>query len=205
MNKAQAIAAILALAALLTGPRAVAQQYESAWPDSEPAITSAILSRTSITVRSIEESLKLYRDILGFTPLYNRTGLSDPRLLTFSGLKEGQTMRLVVLRTETDGPAKLNAGYLGLSEIHEADGSLAPLVEPGAAVPTAGAMGLVLIVRDVLDIHAKVKAGGYDILSAPIKREDGRVTQLLMRGPSGERLWLSQGSFPTVFIQKKAG
>ncbi len=117
---------VLARSAFLLGLLSVtsAAEFVSVWPEEEPNITGAIASRTSINVRSIEESLVLYEDILGMTPFYERKGLKDPRLISFSGLKPDQQMRLVVLRTETDVSAKLNAGYIGLAEILDSDGNL---------------------------------------------------------------------------------
>lgn len=182
---------------------AMAQQYQSVWPKSEPEITSAIMSRTGISVRSIEESLVLYRDILGMTPFYERTGLQDPRLVPFSGMTADQTMNLVVLRTETKGSAKLHAGYIGLSEIREADGSIAKLPTITQQQAHFGSTTLMLIVEDTFIVYEKVKKAGYKIISAPKLNEDGSHTQLLMHGPNGERIWITESEMRSPFIGKR--
>ena len=193
------------LAFLLAAPLAApagAQEITSYWPQEEPRITSAILSRTGMTVRDIEASLKLYRDILGLEPFYERSELDDPRLVDFSGLEPGQTLRLVVLRTRTNGPAMLNAGYLGLSEIYDADGRKVELPQQPAGEAVYGSMALLFVVEDTNAIYEQVKAGGYDIISAPERRADGTSTQLLMRGPDGERLWITSSTNRGPFQEK---
>lgn len=181
---------------------AQAQKYiDSPWPEASPNFTGAIGSRTSITVRSIEESLKLYRDVLGMIPFYERSEISDPRLAPFLGIKDGQKMRLVVVRTETDTKEKINAGYIGLTEILNADGSLAALPEhPDNA--HYGPTGMLIVVDDVMETYEKVLAGGFSVISAPIKREDGRNTQLLIKGPDGERLWITDNELRGILIEE---
>ena len=182
----------------------IAQSYESHWPEEEPMITSAIMSRTSISVRSIEESLILYRDILGMTPFYERTELRDSRLPAFSGLTANQYMNLTVLRTETDGADKINAGYIGLAEIREANGSLAKVPEPSDSVSTIGSMAILIVVEDVRSVYEKVVKAGYEVISAPKLRGNESYSQLLIRGPNHERLWITQGELRTPFIRKIA-
>ena len=184
-------------------PVAASAQFEPVWPEAEPEITSAILSRSSITVRSIEESLKLYRDILGMTVFYTPPPIFDPRLVAFSGLKPDQKLRLVVLRTETDGAAKLNAGYLGLAEILEADGTAANLTAARSEPAIYGAIGFLFVVENTREIHDQVVAAGFEVISAPVEKDDGSHTQLLMRGPSGERLWITEGERRSVFLQQR--
>lgn len=172
----------------------------SSWPETEPAITSSIFSRTSLTVRSIEESLKLYEGVFGMSPFYDRPNLDDPRLVPFSNLKPGQKMNLTVLRIETDSPFKVNSGYIGLTEIVEAEGSLAPLPDQSRSAAAYGAATLMFMVPNTMDVHERVKALGYEVISAPTLREDGSRTQLLMRGPDGERLWVGETSNHSVFL-----
>jgi len=170
------------------------------WPTSEPEITSALFSRTSLTVRSIDESLKLYEGVFGMAPFYNRPNLDDPRLIPFSNLNPGQKMNLTVLRIETDGPYKVNSGYLGLTEIVDPDGSLAQLPELTHSAANYGAATVMILVPDILDTYEQVKALGYEVISAPKPKEEGGSTQLLMRGPNGERIWVSQTSNHSVFL-----
>lgn len=170
------------------------------WPAAEPKIQSAIFSRTSLTVRSIDESLKLYRDVLGMTPFYERLNLDDPRLIPFSNLQPGQKMNLTVLRIETNGPHKVNSGYLGLTEIRDVDDSLTPLPELTRSAANYGAATLMFMVPSTMDTYKDVRDLGYEIISAPKQREGGGNTQLLMRGPDGERLWIGETSNFSIFL-----
>ncbi len=196
---------LAALALLELGATAARAQYREleVWPSAEPDIVSAMLWRTGVTVRSIDESLKLYRDILGMTPVYAPATQSDPRLEAFSGLKPGQKLRLLVLRTETAGDAALNVGYLGLAEVLEADGSRAQLKAPARdASARYGQIGILFMVEDIMTIARKVEEGGYTILSKPTKRADGSNTQLLMLGPDGERLWITERRRIPTYLKK---
>lgn len=197
------ISFILASVLAIHSAGVAAQYVVGPWPEEDPEIISAILSRTGITVRDINESLKLYRGILGMQPFYERVGLDDPRLPAYSGMTTNQQMRLVVLRIRTKGDAKINAGYLGLTEISEKDGTITKLPQEHSTGAAYGSLSLMFVVDDVLAIYEKVKAGGYEIISAPDKRENGKISQLLMRGPDGERLWITQGELVAPFIQKK--
>ncbi len=183
----------------------IGQNYSPEWPDTEPQIVSALPSRTSINVESIEKSLSFYRDILGLRVFYERKGLDDKRLVPFSGMKPGQTMNLTVLTTRLKNTENLllNTGYIGLSEIREADGSLMKQPPISPIEPVRGSMAILIMVKDVMAIYKKVTKAGYNILSVPKARENGKgFTQLLMRGPDGERLWISQTHNIAPFIEK---
>ena len=190
------VCTFLALCVSLAAP-ASAQRFESYWPEEEPEITSSVIFRTGLSVRSIERSLAFYRDILGLDPYYVRTNLRDERLTAFSGLTEGQYMNLTVLRTTTDSGATLITGYLGLAEVREEDGSLAALPAMPEGVPAYGTVTLMFLVSDTEDMHRKVLAAGYEVISAPRPKEGGGHTQLLMRGPDGERIWLTESDVRT--------
>lgn len=191
--------AILLFLAFLFGltSQASAQRFESYWPDEEPEITSSVIFRTGLFVRSIEESLKFYHDILGLNPYYVRTHLKDARLPAFSGLSEDQYMNLTVVRTETDSGVSLITGYLGLSEVRNADGSPAVFPEMPEGKPGYGTVTLMFLVEDTLEIYRKVEAAGYEVISAPERIEGGGNTQLLMRGPDGEHIWLTESGLRT--------
>lgn len=194
---------VATLALLMTAACQTQNETQAFWPETEPEISSALFSRTGMTVRSIEESLRLYRDILGLTPFYSRPNLDDPRLIDFAGLKAGQTLTLSVLRIETVGPAQINSGYLGLAEINSADGE--SVVEPATKETgaEAGAMMLMFLVEDMADTYDQILAEGYQIISHPEQRSDGTWSQLLMRGPDGERIWLTQSENRKPFLEKR--
>jgi len=174
-----------------------------AWADTPPEILSAVFSRTGIKVQNIEESLKLYQGILGMTPFYERKNLTDDRLKLYSGLRDGEAMHLVVLRIETQGPLQVNSGYLGLAEFVRPDGTRPKLEQRPSTGREAGGFSMIFLVEDMAETYAKVKAGCYDIISHPKQRADGRWTQLMMRGPDGERLWLTQSYNRTPFLNKQ--
>ena len=193
--------AFLALALGLAAPTS-AQRFESYWPEEEPEITSSVIFRTSITVRSIEESLKFYRDILGLDPYYIRTHIKDARLEPFSGLTEGQYMNLTVLRTRTDSGVTMITGYLGLAEVRNSDGSSAEFPAIQEDAPAYGTVTLMFLVDDTEEMHRKVVDAGYIVVSAPEPLDGGGHTQLLMRGPDGERIWLAESNVRTrPFLQ----
>lgn len=173
------------------------------WVSEPPAITSAVYSRAGITVADMDESLKLYRDVFGMRVLVDRLGKTDARLSAFSGLTDDQSIRLVVLRTETEGIAQLNAGYIGLAEITNSDGTATstktPLVSSGAET---GSIMLMFVVEDIQETWAAVREMGYDIISEPEQRDDGTWSELLMRGPNAERLWVTGRYGRSVLVEK---
>ncbi len=195
----------LVLFCLCSGRLLFGQNYTPNWPEEAPEIVSALPSRTSINVASIEKSLLFYRDILGLRVFYERKDLDDSRLVPFCGMKPGQTMNLTVLTTRLANTEDLllNTGYIGLSEIHEADGT--PIAQPEIPEiePIRGAIAILIMVKDVMSIYKKVVDAGYEVLSAPKEKENGNgFTQLLMRGPDGERLWISPSHNIAPFIKK---
>ncbi len=139
------------------------------------------------------------------TPFYERKNLDDPRLVPFSNLKPGQKMNLTVLRIETDSPFKVNSGYIGLAEIVEADGSLAELPKLSENAAAYGAATLMFMVKNTIETHEQVKTLGYEVISAPKEMENGKRSQLLMRGPDGERIWVGETSSHSVFLKRKEG
>ena len=181
--------------ALAIGSAAHAQTSESErpyWPDEPVVIDSALLSRAGITVRDIDEALSLYRDILCMEVVVDRPRMADPRMPVFLGMQHDQHFRFVILRLKTAGPSHLNAGYLSLAEIRNADGSRYD--HPDTAPVTGsepGSMMLMFIVEDIHKVYAQVQEMGLAILSPPTRRPDGTSSEMLMRGPNGERLWVT--------------
>ncbi|MEM6681099.1 MAG: VOC family protein [Pseudomonadota bacterium] len=196
----------LATTCVLQTHSASAQAQEApppAWADAPPEIVSAVFSRTGIKVQNIDESLKLYQGILGLKPFYERKNLTDERLKLYSGMRDGEAMHLVVLRIETKGPLQANFGYLGLAEFVLPDGSRPKLNQRLSTGREAGGFSMIFLVDDMAETYAKVKAGGYDIISHPSQRENGRWTQMMLRGPDGERLWLTESYNRTPFLMKR--
>ena len=173
------------------------------WPDKEPKFESAFFMRAGVTVRDIDESLLLYRDILGMKVLIDRKGMFDSRLLDFSGLAEGETIRLTVLAPQNNGKAFVNAGYIALSEISDARGQRLPAkanVKTSGSEP--GSIMLQFLVDDTKPIHKKIVDLGYEIISAPSEKPDGTWSELLVRDPNGIRLWITDRYSRTIFLER---
>ena len=82
----------------------------------------------------------------------------------------------------------------------EADDTPARLetIEHGPA--RYGQIGILFMTDDIMTLARKVQTAGYQVLSMPVKRPDGTNTQLLMFGPDGERLWITERPrVPTYF------
>ncbi|MEM9570467.1 MAG: VOC family protein [Pseudomonadota bacterium] len=193
---------LLALAALATACT-THEAAEPFWPESPPDITSALYSRAGITVANMDESLTLYRDIFGMKVVVDRQGKTDPRLSAFSGLLDDQAIRLVILRTETDSAAQLNAGYIGLAQIIDPEGTSRaahPPLQSSGAEP--GAVMLMFVVEDVRAVERQVRTLGYHIISPSEQRADGSRSELLIRGPNNERLWVTDRYPRKVLVEK---
>ena len=145
---------------LLAAPTALTAQDV---PVAEGATVSPV-SRTSLFVRDLDESLKLYRDILGLKPRHEdvHEGPWWNELMGSPG--EDKRLQLVLLQT-TEGEVIGNVGLFQF--IDENDGP--PLHK--APRFQAGDVALIMYTEVILDIYAKVKAAGYTIISPP-KTED---------------------------------
>lgn len=121
------------------------------------------VSRTTIFVSNIEESLKLYRDILGLKPRRESIILEHPFWSEAVGAPgEGKRTKVVVLNNTGIGSEMV--GNIGLFQfIDENDGP--PVYKP-ARVQT-GDIALVMVTQDIFGIYEEVEAAGYTIIAAP--------------------------------------
>lgn len=175
------------------------------WPEDAPGFASATFARAGVTVRDIDESLKFFRDVLGMNVIVDRRAMFDPRLPAFSGLSEDQTIRLTILQPDMEGPAKLNVGYIAISEISDSEGNkLRPRAPVTSTGSEPGSIMLQFLVDDVRIIHDQVVDLGYQIISAPIELEDGRRSELLIRDFNGIRYWITDRYERTLFLEKTA-
>ena len=119
------------------------------------------ISRTSVFVRDIDESLKLYRDILGLKPRMERTLTSElvNALLGTSG--ENKILRVVVLNA-TGGEWVGDVGLL--QYVDENDGP--PVYKPPRV--QTGDVALVFVTADMLPIYEQVRKAGYTIIAPPM-------------------------------------
>lgn len=74
------------------------------------ALTTAI-RRATITTRKMDESLRFYRDVLGFSIWYDQV-VDDPIITRLLGVPPGVAARVCILRAEDDH----DAGMIGLME-----------------------------------------------------------------------------------------
>ena len=129
----------------------------------EDAIVSQV-SRTTIMVRDLEESLKLYRDILGFKPRWDSM-LEGPFWNEVVGTP-GENKRIKVLIMETTGGGGI--GNIGLFQyVDENDG---PPVYKAPRLQT-GDVALILMTNDIHGIYEAVKVAGYTIISPPMTQD----------------------------------
>ena len=155
-------------------------------PDSGPTVFQdgmnvAPLARATIFVRDIEESLKLYRDILGLKPMFDN-------YWTGSGINaimgtEGKELRATVLMAGASVQ-----GNLGIYQLYkDNDGTTEPRQTPDTRI---GDFALVFPTNDIYRLTAAIEAAGYPIVSPPvplIEREEyaEQPVEMMFRDPDG--------------------
>ena len=126
--------------------------------DIPDGFTVTPLMRSTHFVRDVDESLKLYRDILGLRVRFEQTFKSEEwdRILGI----EGKTVRVVHLQSGDYVFANV-AFFQFVGDIQP------PAPDPRTFVKTGDA-ALVFVTNDIFSINEKVKAAGYSIISEPI-------------------------------------
>ena len=115
------------------------------------------LIRTTIGVEDIDESLPLYRDVLGLSVWRDMT-MSGPEVNGIIGT-QGQTVRIVILQS-----ADSTVGNVALFEFSR-PGDVAKVADKrGFGV---GDVALVMNTQDIELIHERVKDLGLTIVSSP--------------------------------------
>ncbi|MDG2321567.1 MAG: VOC family protein [Rhodospirillaceae bacterium] len=164
-------------------------------PVPEGFIVTPVM-RTSIIVRNMDESLKLYRDILGLRPWFEGP-LEGEALNTLVGTT-GKSMRNVIL--QSGDIVHANVGlfeYVG-EETEKPD--IIPEVRTGD-------VAIVFYTNDIFAIHDAVKAAGYTIISRPVAlyRREGSSTQnveMIFFDADGIALNLIQRGVPVEAINE---
>lgn len=126
------------------------------------------LMRSTHFVRDLDESLKLYRGILGLRPRIDRT-LEGERLDAVLGTN-GKPVKLAILQS-----GDLVYANIGLFQFVEEP--IEPYPAPRTYAKTGDA-AVVFLTNDIFGIHEKVKAAGYSIVSPPLvlfPKEDSAV------------------------------
>jgi catechol 2,3-dioxygenase-like lactoylglutathione lyase family enzyme len=175
------------------------------WPSAETKLSGSIAWRTTIVVRDVEESLKLYRDILGMQLSESIRNVASPTLEWTVGFAPGEAMDFEVLRPALDSPeVNANSSYLALIAPH--------IKKPDApALPTEGrspygSMGLFILTPDAEAAFNAVKAAaparGYVIVKEGPRDDTGRLTRFWMRDGDGARLMIVQANPMPLFLKK---
>jgi len=119
------------------------------------------VSRTTVFVRDLEESLKLYSDILGLKPRMERVLEGEFWNVVVGTGGEDKRIRVVILNT-TEGE---RVGNIGLFQfVDENDGP--PVYKPPRV--QTGDVALIMLTKDILRIYGEVRDAGYTIIAPPM-------------------------------------
>lgn len=157
----------------------------TARPADSPNKTSPLL-RTSIFVRNTEQSLALYRDILGMTVLEQRE-IGGPQVGRLLGLKDCR-VRATYLTAE-DSPV----GRIALFEVLDLQPPELP--RPPTHTVHRGQTSLVLGTREAPALYRDLKAQGYDFMCEPTDSTRpgvGTTTEMIFFDPDGVLVALIQ-------------
>jgi catechol 2,3-dioxygenase-like lactoylglutathione lyase family enzyme len=150
------------------------------------------LMRSTHFVRDMDESLKLYRDILGLRVRFEQTFKSEEwdKILGIGG----KTVRVVHLQSG-DGVVANVGLFQFVGETQP------PAPEPRTFVKTGDA-ALVFVTSDIFNINEKVKAAGYFIISEPIvlfpqEGEDSQAYESIFFDRDGILVNLTQFDVPS--------
>lgn len=134
----------------------------SSLAQQDPAIADGMrvspITRATVFVQDINESLKLYQDILGLKPRVEST-LSSERVNELLGTT-GEAIRVVILNATGDDWT----GDVGLLQ-YIGEPKLPPVVKPPRV--ETGDVALVFVTADVLGIAEDVREAGYTIIAGP--------------------------------------
>ena len=154
------ISMTLALTVALIG---AAMPAPAQTPPSNPVPPGFILSpmaRATIFVRDQDESLKLYRDILGLRVRTDRE-FDDVRFNQVLGTK-GLKVKVKILQA-----GDVVYGNVGLFQLVGDERNQVP-PPPAAMKSVTGDAAVVFNTSDIMGITAKLKAAGYTIISEPM-------------------------------------
>lgn len=187
---------VLAAAALvLSGYPAIADSSNTERPLK--AEINSVLWRASIIVDDFEPSLKLYRDILGMQPVYDRATVKDPRLAKMMGLPSDTPVDMLILRS-----ADVNVGTIGFLKY---PGLAKREASTSIKAPPVGEVLFLIKHTDVMGVYEKMKTAGFTVTTPPERKADGTVTDLFAVDPSGIRLMIvPRNEIGVWFIPPKA-
>ncbi len=113
------------------------------------------VNHTGLTVSSVEESLKFYRDTIGLTLEESRSGEWSGPFLTHLIGYEGTHLRIAMVQCKDGSRIQLE------EFVH-------PVMEPADTEwGRPGSWHLCVEVDDIFEVWEAVKAGGYTVVSNP--------------------------------------
>jgi len=147
----------------------------------QEGVNVAPLARATIFVRDIEESLTLYRDILGLKPMFDNywTGTGINAIMG----TQGKELRATVLMAGASVQ-----GNLGIYQLYkDKDGAAEPRQTPDTRI---GDFALVFPTNDIYRLTAEIEAAGYPIVSPPVplierKEYQQQPVEMMFRDPDG--------------------
>ena len=125
-----------------------------------PGFIVSPLARATLFVRDQDESLKLYRDILGLRVRADRE-FADDRFNKVLGTKN-LNIKVKILQS-----GDVVYGNIGLFELKGDNRAKSPAVQNAKAAVTGDA-AVVMNTSDIMGITAKLKAANYVIISEPM-------------------------------------
>lgn len=152
----------------------------------------APMARTTIFVRDIEVSLKLYRDILGLKPMFDNLwkGIGINNIM---GTK-GKDLRATVLMA-----GESTIGNIGLYQLYNETGTPPP---PARTADTRiGDVAVIFPTNDIWGLTNKIKAAGYVIISPPVTLLERpnmkeQALEMMFRDADGVLVNLVQSGIP---------
>jgi catechol 2,3-dioxygenase-like lactoylglutathione lyase family enzyme len=152
LSRREAIAAAAAMAGVLGAGPARAQ------PAADVDVSRLV--RTALFVSDLDRSLAFYRDLLGLDEVFFQGTFTGPVLGRLLGLPANAQVRACILKAE--GPA---FGMIGLFEVR---GRGRPRVRKQRGTVNVGEAVLVFYAARLDPIVARLRAGGYTIISEPV-------------------------------------
>lgn len=141
----------------------------------------APMARATIFVRDIEESLKLYRDILGLKPMFDNAW-KGKGINAIMGTEDKELRATVLMAGDSI------QGNLGIYQLSNEKGTPPP---PAKGTDTRiGDVAVVFPTNDIWNLTKKIQDAGYEMISPPvtlIERPEYEVqpVEMMFRDPDG--------------------
>jgi catechol 2,3-dioxygenase-like lactoylglutathione lyase family enzyme len=150
------------------------------------------IARATIFVRDLDESLKLYRDILGLKPWFDNYW-KGPGINAIMGT-DGRELRATVLRS-----GDVAFGNVGLYQLYKEAGTAPPPSQRNDTV--TGDVAVVFHTTEIDRLTAEIVAAGYAMISRPVvlmPRENMEVQgrEMMFRDADGVLVNLVQSGIP---------